>query len=66
MTYTPSYSYGHTISQTFNHLEGVCGNYADLAAIMCMMAGLVSRVITGDINSLNYFTENSPQNIDHA
>ena len=66
MTYDTSYSYGHTISQTFNHLEGVCGNYADLAAIMCMMAGLVSRVITGDTNSLNYFTDNSPQNIDHA
>ena len=29
MTYTSKYDYGHTISQTFNHLEGVCGIYSD-------------------------------------
>ena len=57
MTYDTSYSYGHTISQTFNHLEGVCGNYADLAAVMCMMAGLVSRVVVGWCDTPpNYFS----------
>ncbi|MBQ5492630.1 MAG: hypothetical protein IIT78_01985 [Mycoplasmataceae bacterium] len=56
MTYTYTYTYGYTISQTFNHLEGVCGNFADLAAVMCMMAGMVSRVITGDCsNATSYF-----------
>ncbi|MBO6041913.1 hypothetical protein J6P52_01890 [bacterium] len=56
MTYTYTYTYGYTISQTFNHLEGVCGNFADLAAVMCMMAGMVSRVITGDCSTAtSYF-----------
>ena len=56
MTYTSKYDYGHTISQTFNHLEGVCGNYSDLAAVMCMMAGLVSRVIIGSaLGATSYF-----------
>ncbi|MBO6042160.1 hypothetical protein J6P59_06040 [bacterium] len=47
MVYTYSYTYYHTIVQTFNHLQGVCGNYAALASVMCMMAGLVSRVVVG-------------------
>ena len=64
MVYTSSYSYGHTIAQTFNHLEGECGNYADLAAVMCMMAGLVSRIIVGNCeSSANYF---SSSNTNHA
>ncbi|MBO6041936.1 hypothetical protein J6P52_02005 [bacterium] len=64
MTYTSTYSYGHTISQTFNHLEGVCGNYADLAAVMCMMAGMVSRIVIGNCsNATSYF---SPSYVNHA
>ncbi|MBO6021304.1 hypothetical protein J6W34_02745 [bacterium] len=64
MVYTTSYSYGHTIVQTFNHLEGECGNYAALASTMCMMAGLVSRVIVGNCeSSANYF---SSSNTNHA
>ena len=60
MVYTTSYSYGHTIVQTFNHLEGECGNYAALASVMCMMAGLVSRVIVGNCNSsANYFSSST-------
>ncbi|MBR4486931.1 hypothetical protein IKS57_06440 [bacterium] len=47
MDYNRNYSYNHTITQTFNHLEGVCGNYAALTAFMCSMAGLVTRVICG-------------------
>ena len=64
MTYTHAYSYGYTISQTFNHLEGVCGNYADLAAVMCMMAGMVSRIVIGNCsNATSYF---SPSYVNHA
>ena len=36
IAYTSKYDYEHTISQTFNHLEGVCGNHLYLAWIMCM------------------------------
>ena len=64
MVYTYSYTYYHTIVQTFNHLQGVCGNYAALAAVMCMMAGLVSRVVVGWCDTPpNYFSFSS---IDHA
>ena len=62
MTYTDSYSYGYTISQTFNHLEGVCGNYADLAAVMCMMAGMVSRIIIGNCKNATSYFNNSLYN----
>ena len=62
MTYTDSYSYGYTISQTFNHLEGVCGNYSDLAAVMCMMAGMVSRIIVGNCHSATSYFSNSLYN----
>ena len=63
MSYT-SYSYHHTIAQTFNHLEGVCGNYAALSAFMCSMAGIVSRVVVGQSTGpADYFTWTY---IDHA
>lgn len=65
MHYTDTYDYGHNISDTFNKLEGICGNYAALAAVMCQMAGLVSRVIIGYCgNALNYFA--NPMSTDHA
>ena len=64
MSYTFNYSYSHTIAQTFDHLEGVCGNYAALSCVMCMMAGLVSRAVIGQTTgSANYFT---PNYIDHC
>ena len=65
MTYTLKYTYGKAISQTFNHLEGVCGNYATLLAVMCQMAGMVSRVVYGEaISGANYFSDYWV--IDHA
>ena len=64
MDYNRNYSYNHTITQTFNHLEGVCGNYAALTAFMCSMAGLVTRVICGYCwAGINYFSE---EQADHA
>lgn len=65
MHYTFKYDYGHTIDGTFSHLEGVCGNFAALAAVMCQMAGLVSRVAIGyAIGGVNYWSQY--WDIDHA
>ena len=64
MTYSYTYQYGHLISQTFNHFEGECGNYATLAAYMCTMAGLVARIVSGNCNSAtSYFSLNE---VNHA
>ncbi|MBQ5543664.1 MAG: transglutaminase domain-containing protein, partial [Mycoplasmataceae bacterium] len=64
MTYSYTYQYGHLISQNFNHLEGECGIYATLATVMCSMAGLVARVISGNCdNAPSYFSNNQ---VNHA
>ena len=47
MHYTDSYTYGHTTRQTFQHLEGVCGNIASLTGTMLKLAGFVSRQVLG-------------------
>ena len=65
MIYDMHFTYHKMISQTFNHLQGVCGNYAILLAVMCQMAGVVSRVIYGyALGAPNYFSR--PGAIDHA
>ncbi|GAA5414715.1 transglutaminase domain-containing protein [Ureaplasma ceti] len=48
MKYTFKYTYGHTVNGTFQHLQGICGNFAMLAATMLSDSGIVSRVIYGD------------------
>lgn len=65
MHYSDNYSYYHNISETFNHLSGVCGNYAALLAVMCQMSGIVSRVVIGrSEGGPNYFSKFNI--VDHA
>lgn len=47
MGYSGSYQYGHTIRGTFRHLQGLCGDYANLTAVLCALDGIVSRVVVG-------------------
>ncbi|MEE3928528.1 transglutaminase domain-containing protein [Mycoplasmopsis ciconiae] len=64
MHYTFDYAYGHTIDGTFTHLMGVCGNFANLFAVMAQRAGMVTRVIIG--NALQKVDGWSSDTIDHA
>ncbi len=46
--YTSKYAYGHTLRGNFEHLEGVCAQYANLACGMLKLAGIVSRIVIGE------------------
>ena len=53
MTYSTSYNYFHTIRQTFQHMEGECGNYSSLTMALLKLEGFVTRQITGDADEYN-------------
>lgn len=53
MDYTDGYSYGHTIRQTFQHLQGVCGDIASLMGALLKLEGFVTRQVNGYVNYYN-------------
>ena len=47
MDYTKQYMYGHTMREYFQHLQGVCCDFAAICGTMMKLAGFVSRQIIG-------------------
>ena len=67
MHYTSSYSYYHTIRGNFSHLEGVCGNYADVFGALLKLDGFVSRQVWGSVDTVNVnnIGDNLKSDLDH-